>query len=63
MPQIGASGRAAVSEAAGPPSILRLRGSIVTVSAQLDGEAIVRDEPLDLPANQALMLQNQAVGA
>jgi len=34
----------------------------VTVSAHFDGKVIVPDEPLDLPPNQALILQIQAVG-
>ena len=35
----------------------------MTVSAHFDGKVIVPDEPLDLPPNQALILQIQAVGA
>ena len=34
----------------------------MTVSAYFDGKVIVPDEPLDLPPNQALILQIQAVG-
>ena len=34
----------------------------MTVSAHFDGKVIVPDEPLDLPPNQALILQIQAVG-
>jgi len=34
----------------------------VTVSAHFDGKVIVPDEPLDLPPNQALILQIQPVG-
>jgi hypothetical protein len=34
----------------------------VTVSAHFDGKVIVPDEPLDLPPNQALILQIHAVG-
>jgi hypothetical protein len=34
----------------------------VTVSAHFDGKVIVPDEPLDLPPNQALILQIQTVG-
>jgi hypothetical protein len=34
----------------------------VTVSAHFDGKVIVPDEPLDLPPNQALILQIRAVG-
>jgi hypothetical protein len=33
----------------------------VTVSAHFDGKVIVPDEPLDLPPNQALILQIQTV--
>jgi hypothetical protein len=33
----------------------------VTVSAHFDGKVIVPDEPLDLPPNQALILQIRAV--
>lgn len=33
----------------------------MTVSAHFDGKVIVPDEPLDLPANQALILQIQPV--
>jgi hypothetical protein len=35
---------------------------IVTVSAHFDGKVIVPDEPLDLPPNQALILEIQPVG-
>jgi hypothetical protein len=35
--------------------------AIVTVSAHFDGKVIVPDEPLDLPPNQALILQIQPV--
>lgn len=34
----------------------------MTVSAHFDGKVIVPDEPLDLPPNQALIVQIQAVG-
>ena len=34
----------------------------MTVSAHFDGKVIVPDEPLDLPLNQALILQIQSVG-
>ncbi len=34
----------------------------MTVSAHFDGKVIIPDEPLDLPPNQALILQIQAVG-
>ncbi len=34
----------------------------MTVSAHFDGKVIVPDEPLDLPPNQALILQIQTVG-
>ena len=34
----------------------------MTVNAHFDGKVIVPDEPLDLPPNQALILQIQAVG-
>jgi hypothetical protein len=33
----------------------------MTVSAHFDGKVIVPDEPLDLPQNQALILQIQTV--
>jgi len=33
----------------------------MTVSAHFDGKVIVPDEPLDLPPNQALILQIQPV--
>ena len=33
----------------------------MTVSAHFDGKVIVPDEPLDLPVNQALVLQIQTV--
>ena len=33
----------------------------MTISAHFDGKVIVPDEPLDLPPNQALVLQIQAV--
>jgi hypothetical protein len=33
----------------------------MTVNAHFDGKVIVPDEPLDLPANQALILQIQTV--
>ncbi len=35
----------------------------MTVSAHFDGKVIVPDEPLDLPPNQALILQIQAVAS
>ena len=34
----------------------------MTVNAHFDGKVIVPDEPLDLPLNQALVLQIQSVG-
>ena len=34
----------------------------MTVSAHFDGKVIVPDEPLDLPPNQALILQIHSVG-
>jgi hypothetical protein len=34
----------------------------MTVSAHLDGRVIVPDEPLDLPTNQALIVQIERVG-
>ncbi len=34
----------------------------MTISAHFDGKVIVPDEPLDLPPNQALILQIQPVG-
>ncbi len=34
----------------------------MTVSAHFDGRVIVPDEPLDLPANQALIVQIERVG-
>ena len=33
------------------------------VNAHFDGKAIVPDEPLDLPPNQALIVQIESVGA
>jgi hypothetical protein len=36
---------------------------MVTVNAHFDGKAIVPDEPLDLPPNQALIVQIERVGA
>ena len=35
----------------------------MTVSARFDGKAIIPDEPLDLPPNQALIVQIESVGA
>ena len=35
----------------------------MTVNAHFDGKVIVPDEPLDLPANQALIVQIERVGA
>ena len=35
----------------------------MTVSAHYDGKAIIPDEPLDLPPNQALIVQIESVGA
>ena len=35
----------------------------MTVSAHFDGKAIIPDEPLDLPPNQALIVQIESVGA
>ncbi len=35
---------------------------MVTVSAHFDGKVIVPDEPLDLPPNQALIVQIERVG-
>jgi hypothetical protein len=43
------------------PAILEWRGSSVTVNAHFDGKVIVPDERLDLPPNQALILQIQPV--
>ena len=34
----------------------------MTVNAHFDGKAIIPDEPLDLPPNQALILQIERVG-
>jgi hypothetical protein len=34
----------------------------MTVNAHFDGRAIIPDEPLDLPPNQALILQIERVG-
>jgi hypothetical protein len=34
----------------------------MTVHAHFDGKVIVPDEPLDLPPNQALILQIQPIG-
>jgi hypothetical protein len=39
-----------------------VEAAIVTVSAHFDGKVIIPDEPLDLPPNQALILQIQPVG-
>ena len=33
----------------------------MTVNAHFDGKAIIPDEPLDLPANQALIVQIERV--
>jgi hypothetical protein len=35
----------------------------MTVSAHFDGKAIIPDEPLDLPPNQALIVHIEPVGA
>ena len=35
---------------------------MVTVNAHFDGKVIVPDEPLDLPPNQALIVQIERVG-
>ena len=35
----------------------------MTVSAHFDGKAIIPDETLDLPSNQALIVQIESVGA
>jgi hypothetical protein len=43
-------------------AILEERGAMVTVSAHFDGRVIVPDEPLDLPPNQALIVQIERVG-
>lgn len=34
----------------------------MTVTAHFDGKAIIPDEPLDMPPNQALILQIERVG-
>jgi hypothetical protein len=34
----------------------------MTVNAHFDGRAIIPDEPLDMPPNQALILQIERVG-
>jgi len=34
----------------------------MTVNAHFDGKVIIPDEPLDLPPNQALIVQIEAVG-
>jgi hypothetical protein len=34
----------------------------MTVNAHFDGKAIIPDEPLDMPPNQALVLQIERVG-
>jgi hypothetical protein len=34
----------------------------MTVNAHFDGKAIIPDEPLDLPPNQALIVQIESVG-
>jgi hypothetical protein len=36
---------------------------MVTVNAHFDGKVIVPDEPLDLPPDQALIVQIERVGA
>jgi len=38
------------------------KGAFLTVNAHFDGKAIIPDEPLDLPPNQALILQIERVG-
>jgi len=35
----------------------------MTVTAHFDGRVIIPDKPLDLPANQALIVQIEPVGA
>jgi len=35
----------------------------MTVNAHFDGKAIIPDEPLDLPPNQALIVQIESVGS
>ena len=35
----------------------------MTVNAHFDGKVIIPDEPLDLPPNQALIVQIEPVGA
>ena len=35
----------------------------MTVNAHFDGKAIIPDEPLDMPPNQALIVQIEPVGA
>jgi hypothetical protein len=35
----------------------------MTVGAHFDGKAIIPDEPLDLPPNQALIVRIESVGA
>jgi hypothetical protein len=35
----------------------------MTVNAHFDGKAIIPDEPLDLPPNQALIVQIERAGA
>lgn len=35
----------------------------MTVSAHFDGKVIIPDKPLDLPPNQALILEIQTVGS
>ena len=37
-------------------------GSALTIHAHFDGKVIIPDEPLDLPRDQALILQIQPVG-
>jgi hypothetical protein len=51
---------------AGIPGILEEvtdKEPVMTVSAHYDGKAIIPDEPLDLPPNQALIVQIESVGA
>ena len=51
---------------AGSPGILEEatdKGLLMMVNAHFDGRAIIPDEPLDLPPNQALVVQIESVGA
>ena len=49
----------------GVPGILEevaRQGAFMTVNAPFDGRAIIPDEPLDMPLDQALIVQIERVG-